>query len=358
MGALYFGSHQGTNLADATVQSLEPSLDQIASALIGPDLLRLLGLRLGVDRGEALERSWAMRLRTPSDAVTLRAWTEKASRFALREAAATPFPAFLFNTTIAETGQPMAFATTQFPTEKYRTSFAIARQYPVAESASRVFNLSADAASTRDIGLEAATAARLSAGFPYVSPATTLDLPGGPRYHMVDGGYYDNYGLVALSQWLDDALEEMTSPPADVSVIIVRGLVESDSELARELQQQDQTPEQEAIRQVQAPGTKVPGRGWAWQVIAPPSAFLKTRGFGQWAGDNQTLKLLIEKWGKRSVAIHPHLFDFPVGLLPPACRVAPLSWKLSLTQQGCIEQGWAPYGNSAARVWRGLALAR
>jgi hypothetical protein len=41
--------------------------------------------------------------------------------------------------------------------------------------------------------LPLATAARLSASFPYVSSAVVL--PTSPRRRVVDAGYYDNYGL-------------------------------------------------------------------------------------------------------------------------------------------------------------------
>ena len=85
----------------------------------------------------------------------------------------------------------------------------------------------------RDIGLKAVTAARLSAAFPYVSPAARLD--GVEPYHLVDGGYYDFYGLVALSQWVDDALEELQRDqqlPERIGVVIARGLVSSDTALS------------------------------------------------------------------------------------------------------------------------------
>jgi len=42
-----------------------------------------------------------------------------------------------------------------------------------------------------------ATAARLSATFPYVTPASCSDQPG-PQPHIVDSGYYDNYGMATL----------------------------------------------------------------------------------------------------------------------------------------------------------------
>src|SRR5262249_27402625 len=59
-----------------------------------------------------------------------------------------------------------------------------------------------------DRDLRAATAARLSASFPYVSPAARSHLgdPDSALAHVVDGGYYDNYGVTSLVEWLDYAL--------------------------------------------------------------------------------------------------------------------------------------------------------
>jgi hypothetical protein len=46
-------------------------------------------------------------------------------------------------------------------------------------------------------GFPLSTAARLSAAFPFVSGAVLL--PTNPRRHVVDAGYYDNYGLELAS---------------------------------------------------------------------------------------------------------------------------------------------------------------
>jgi len=51
-------------------------------------------------------------------------------------------------------------------------------------------------------GFPVATAARLSAAFPYVSPAVSL--PTVPRRRVVDAGYYDNYGMSVCAAWLAD----------------------------------------------------------------------------------------------------------------------------------------------------------
>ena len=340
MGAMFYGAYRDLDVAKATQQSMGPSLDEVASALIGPDLLRVFWIPVSHGRGAALERSWASRLPEDSSRVTLGAWADKARQFAHGTAGAAPFPAFLFDTTIVETGQAMAFATSQFPTRAYRLAFdRAAKQSPLAESANLVFDLSkGDETRGGPVAVEVATAARLSAAFPYVSPAATLGTGGGPRFHLVDGGYYDNYGLVVTSQWLDDALEEMArrrlNLPADIGVVIIRSLVDARQELTT-----PRTTGRPEDGFVYTP--KATPHGWAWQILAPPAAFVNGRTFGQWAGGNQVLRLLIDKWKSRGVAIAVHLFDFPAASLDPVCQIEPLSWKLTSQQKACIGKGWS-----------------
>src|SRR5262249_60880199 len=49
-----------------------------------------------------------------------------------------------------------------------------------------------------------APAARLSASFPYVTPAAVL--PTSPRRRVVEAGYYDDYGLALACDWLREYL--------------------------------------------------------------------------------------------------------------------------------------------------------
>jgi hypothetical protein len=48
--------------------------------------------------------------------------------------------------------------------------------------------------------LRLSTAVRMSASFPFFSPAVSL--PTVPRRRLVDAGYYDNYGVSLASSWL------------------------------------------------------------------------------------------------------------------------------------------------------------
>ena len=338
MGALYYGAYRAAP-ATATAQSLQSSLDEIASALVGTDhLRRVLSWPARPDRGAALEHTWAARLpRTGTDDYTLRSWSHKVWAFA-QQGDTEPFPAFLFNTTVVETGQPAAFVTTQFPSLEYRKTYAKnLKQSAVVESVNRLFELSTDEQpeSADDVGLQMATAARLSATFPYVSPATTLKIAASKPYHLVDGGYYDVYGLAAVTQWLDDALEQLKpkpkpEPPLDVVVVIAQGLMKSSDDLLK--------GDTKTVAKAKEPPVKP--QGWAWQLVAPPAAFLATRSFGPWAGGIQSLQLLKAKWALKNVTIRPVLLEYPADTLAAACRAAPLSWKLSEPQQQCIERGW------------------
>jgi hypothetical protein len=344
MGAVFYGAYRDADPALGTRMSMEPSLDEVASTWIGPDLLRVFGAS-AAGRGAALERSWTSRLPGEGTApFTLRRWSERARGFAIGDAVA-PFPAFLFESTVVETGQAMAFATTQFPSEGYRNQFERSkRQSPLAESANLVFDL-ADGRPDQaaDVGLTVMTAARLSAAFPYVSPAATLATPTGRPFHLVDGGYYDNYGLVVTAQWLDDALTEIFAKPESpeplkIDLVIVRSLADAKPELV--------TIDNGRLRYA---ADAMP-HGWPWQVAAPPLAFINGRTFGQWAGGTQVVRLLVEKWRLRNVSIEVHLFDLPAQRLMPGCRVEPLSWKLTLAQQRCIEQGWQIVRSNAAKL--------
>jgi len=349
MGAMFYGAYRD-DPSKATTQSEQPSLDEVASALIGPDLLRAFGAKLERGRGEALERSWAARLPDPEHPLTLAAWADRTGRFV--HGSEDPFPAFLFDATIVETGQAMAFTTTQFPSPGYRSAFdRRSRQSPIAESANLVFDLSdGDASMGGGADLQVATAARLSAAFPFVSPAATLQTAQGKRFHVVDGGYYDNYGLVVTSQWLDDALEEISKGGRfDVAMaldlVIARTLVDATQDVVAPIDAQK--PEGPWRYTASAKS-----HGWAWQATAPVLAFVNGRTFGQWTGGNQVLRLLIDKWRWRNATIRVHLFDLPARQLRLPCRVEPLSWKLTEPQRACMSEGWEKVKTKVAALQR------
>ena len=65
-----------------------------------------------------------------------------------------------------------------------------------------------------------ATAARMSASFPYMSPASTL--PTEPSVRVVDAGYYDNYGVDLAVMWLHAHREWIHACTSGVVLIQIR----------------------------------------------------------------------------------------------------------------------------------------
>jgi hypothetical protein len=65
-----------------------------------------------------------------------------------------------------------------------------------------------------------ATAARMSASFPYVSPAGSL--PTSPRVRVVDAGYYDNYGVDLAVLWLHAHREWVRECTSGVVLVQIR----------------------------------------------------------------------------------------------------------------------------------------
>lgn len=165
------------------------SLGAVGWGLAYPDLLRTIPLfGAGVpekleklDRGWSLENSWStawrdVKLPTP----TLAHWRQDVHD-GIR-------PAVIFNATASESGERFLVATTDAP-------FEGARQF-------------SDLFPGKDI--DVSTAARLSATFPYVSPlgrASQGLVKNG--YHVGDGGYYDNSGLLSAVEWLSNAGDEL-----------------------------------------------------------------------------------------------------------------------------------------------------
>jgi hypothetical protein len=162
---------------------------------------------------------------------------------------------------------------------------------------------------TNRLDTPVATAVRLSAAFPFVSPAARpLGHPGG---HIVDGGYYDNAGVYSLLAWLDSV--QGPAPP----VLLLRIVP---------------FPEQNTPARV-AP------RPWIYQFAAPLETLETVRTAAQRYRNRAQLNLFL-----RSRAIPESVCRFEP---PPGCRIPPLSWNLSRTEAACIQRSWETNGCTA-----------
>jgi hypothetical protein len=278
---------RGPELKQIVEQAEAPGLSDIAWALVYIDPFRMFFPYALVspekeilDRGFVLEQTWR---HLGSIDANLSDWRDGVTR-GYR-------PAVIFNSTLAETGQPFLLATTDFD---------IGTVNPTRQTLTQAFPGS---------DIPVVTAARLAASFPYVSPATR-PLTNKPEYHVVDGGYYDNFGVDNLSSWLDQAFMSLAND-AQLNVLVI---------------------------QIRSFPTGKPDdpvkKGWFYQSYAPLGGLMSVRTTAQLVRDRDELSLLQAKWFKIS-GLHIDFATFEF-----SGKNAPLSWQLTQPQKHAIETAW------------------
>lgn len=326
VGAMYFidafrdGHPPDARSLDRMVdQAGASSLSATAWGLAYPDFWRGFSLqnplRPFFDRAWAMEQVWRRTLRPDGAGVpTLSSWRDGV-RAGWR-------PAALFNATIAETGERLVLSPLMLN--------------PVPDCMSRGSDLDdcIDARTFnqlyRDKDLPVTTAARLSATFPFVSPITRPrfadsddDVPN--AYHIADGGYYDNYGVVTLVEGLQrvvniygqDAVKDASGqPPVPGALPPPRRI------LIVEIRASDTKEAKAAKRRA----------GWAFGTAGPVLTLLNVWDSGQTPRNDLDLRLLQEVAEKRGFQVEKVVF--------PLVYPAPLSWHLTEYQKRDIEQGW------------------
>jgi hypothetical protein len=325
IGTMYFlNEYEGGRLPkddelEAIVDRTEgSSLDEISWGVLYPDLIRTflpfnwVPVWGGWDRGRALETAW---LRNDTSWNARKGIKQGLSTWR-KDAEERNRPAVIFNTAVVETGQRLPLATTELPKDSpgdlsYRQYFG-------------------DIESKPDIRV--VTAARLSASFPYVSPAARA--AGYVRTdHLVDGGYYDNYGISSLVEWLDEELQD-NSEVKEVLVLEIRGASSGLGD-ARGTESPKCKTEPVVIQEEKRTWFSQNLAPRFSQILAPPQGALNVRNTGQRTHNDTELDLLQEKWSakKRNVKIKRALFEFD-GANPP------LSWHLTDDQKENIRAEW------------------
>ena len=298
VGAMYFVSEYDANgaglpsnpkdLEEAVARSEASSLDDIAWGLVYPDFLRIfVPVFEHLDRGRALEAALTRELPNRKDHLfsPLSDW---------REGVLEGWrPAVVFNATVVESGERFLLGTTDLSPAPGRSSLRDTKEFPQFAG--------------RDISL--VTAARLSATFPYVSPAARPDIAG-KQIHAVDGGYTDNYGMATLLAWLDEALRAPGNPIRRVLIIEIRASPPAGGPPSLSWQ------------------------GWSFQSYAPLSAMLHVRDTGQLPRNQEELDVLRRFAASCKIDIEDSVFEYPP-------EHAPLSWHLSLNDKQEIETIWA-----------------
>jgi hypothetical protein len=283
IGAMYFvnqyadGKLSG-NFESAVKQAEASSLDDVAWGAAYPDLVRLVLPVFRVDRGQALEWAWT---RDGGVAAPLSRWRDDV--YALNR------PAVILNATIVDTGERLLIGSARVGWDATLGLRNFEDVYPGTD-------------------VQVVTAARLSASFPFISPAARADLAG-RQYHVVDGSYYDNFGTTTLMQWLEQALEDARPLPKRVLVLQIRAA----------------PPDSRA-----APDNS---HGWFYQAWAPLEAMLDVRTTGQLSHNEEDFQRLQALWASRGVEIDNAVFQF-CGERPP------LSWHLTGRDKDAIESAW------------------
>jgi len=288
--------HVGARFADLQLAprlAEQSSLQEVAWGWTNPDIWRAILPWFGnrrMDRGWALERSWEQRLGLS---------TTFASDWAQRTKEG--FPAFIFNMTWVETGQPVVLSTTNFPKSKTMGLTAFHDLWP-------------------DFDIRISTAARLSASFPFVSPAARPDgfAISYADSHLVDGGYYDNFGLYSLIAWLNEAIKDPDYlGPSEILLLQIRSFPEV----------LEPRPAFGRTRQ-----------GWFAQTHAPLDTMLHTRTAGQLRQAQALSRYFVESVNPGFSVSAVDLSYYPPGDDDnnPSCDQPPLSWKLTAAQKSCI----------------------
>lgn len=191
--------NQSTQLDNGTAATIREnccasSLTATAWGMAFPDLVRVVAppaVPLLIDRGSALEQAWNRRLGDSNDKLQLLDWAQP-----IREG---KMPVVVFNATRVETGQRVTISPVYAENDLDYVP-------PPDEPIDFVTNY-------KRSNPYVVSAARLSATFSYVSPickplannkhAPPKNDPLRYSYHIADGGYADNEGLVTSIRWIE-----------------------------------------------------------------------------------------------------------------------------------------------------------
>lgn len=300
-------------------KAVQSSIDDVAWGWFVPDLQHIL-LPFGSAAGRELNRGWALETSLESNSAS----PDKHLFFndeAIRPDAT--HPALILNSTIQETGHPIVFSTSKFLLEPKPLQPSSDGVQPCIGTVSAFSTDPYDFWDLYHRRLRVVTAARLSATFPYVSPVfrTFADKPDCADFHLLDGGYFDNYGVTSLAKWLQAGVKnnEALKPrpgkdgkPTKWHVLVIRLFAFPDD--ARD------------------PSTQ----GWNGQVLGPLNGVMSARSESQLISGDYIQELLGEGDFDVKVATFTYGGPNPTYKKGDHCASPPLNWVLSESDQRCI----------------------
>ncbi len=317
------------SIAKIRFLSRSSAMEASAWGLAYADSMRAVfppAVRGEIDRGWAIERVWRQRM---GSRVGPRMSDWRITDLG-RASIDRQLPIAVFNATIVETGQRLLISPVLGPrSDQPQSSHGAVewmKEFPRGQS-------------------YVATAARLSATFPYVVPAARADYetqttstgedgetsPVAP-YHIVDGAYVDNEGAVTSVDWISKMLNhyrqegKLDSRPFD-RILLIR------------IQAFPQTGEVESPK---------PLKGWRAALTGPLDAMLKVRRASQTERGDLEISLLTQATRAQMRTMQQSYESDIQGL---EGKVAALEKTQRLRDQ-LLDAGAAPEGQSVADVVR------
>jgi len=278
------------------------SLEAVAWGLTHPDLRRIF-FPWSPESWRVADRGWAL------ERALLKSAQFKNHERLVLTGDNLRRPVLLLNSSDAQTGDPVVFT---------NSDFAHHPPDPTKPAKHDIHNFRDTAGGDRDVFLE--TAVRMSAAFPYVSPEARPDnLAAKNGVHLGDGGYFDNSGVFALSEWLKEAVKEHTSKKRILFLEL------------------DAFPDS-ANRDMET------SKRWYYQVSSPLETMLNVRSEAQVVRDKSSgedLQTMFNESGFQTtwllVRYEPPLSEKN----NPYANNPPLSWHLTTTEQNSIKEAWS-----------------
>ncbi len=275
--------------------STNNSLNSTGWGLAYPDLWRFFWfpslaemLNLG-DRGTAIEMEWKVNLKNSHNPPTLgSSWRKKVLDGEI------PIP--VFNATLVENGfrlllSPVTFMLEPQSQDSERKFFNFNRLYD-------------------EYDIDATTAARLSATFPYVTPIcrNPKNTKHKHTYHVADGGYFDNFGVCTSVEILDKMILNGRKEELSITKVIllkINAFHESHSSNVDSNSQSSPNSKKSQNNDYSK------AEGWLMSLAGPLIAAFNVRNSTQTARNQLDIELLKQKWKKEEVEIEDFNIDFP-----------------------------------------------
>lgn len=362
-----------TELTTVVKEATEDWLNSVGWGLAYPDLFRFIGLpiligtdlgedhkpHLYLDRGYALEQTWQDTLkkaRTNDDQKKILTLNDRRTNIMEGK-----IPIFVYNTTLVENGRrffvsPMKFVRetmAEYVSEPSKENHNLTKAFDFKT----LYNNCGEKGD-QACDITVTTAARLSASFPYVTPMARNDrenfikdekcnfimvedpnskkescekIKSLQNYHIADGGYFDNSGVLTGMEWLNDFLKYNNDPKNKDHSINVNKVI---------LLQINAFPEEE-LKKYQE-GMK----GFGVVTYGPLKTLTDIRDSTQLERNEKIADLLEERWQEKGINIENFTITFPAfkeekdkygNKIPYS---PPLSWRLTQQQKNNLVEAW------------------